>query len=74
MTCKNWFEYASKNIVCLLGCRIITKQIAISYLSIWSQSQSKSMERMFGFKKGFYFHEQEGYGNLRGDNFYMHES
>ena len=52
----------------------ITKQIAILYLSIWSQSQSKSTKRMFGFKKGLYFHEQEGYGNLRGDNFYMHES
>ena len=52
----------------------ITKQIAILYLSIWSQSQSRLTKRMFRLKKGFYFHEQEGYGNLRGDNFYMHES
>ena len=52
----------------------ITKQIAILYLDIWSQSQCRSTKRMFGLKKGFCFHEQEGYGNLRGDNFYMHES
>ena len=67
MTCNKLILKYMKNIVFVIG-------FALRYLSIWFQSPSKSMKRMFVFKQGFYFHEQEGYGNLRGDNFYMHES